>query len=156
MGAISVVHNLLSHMMRIPYKLICWSIWISGCFCIAISLYANKTFTTGFTNNLLVGTLFSSIPFAVIAIIAKKTFESLTMDSYHKNIRFSGVAVSFVLTFLFAIWSFSSPMGDALNPAGFFWLLSFATIFTGFITGALSYVLITKLRGKAKNISQKE
>jgi len=128
-------------MMMPKEKMVYWSIWFIGILSIAIPWF----FCHKHVHNFLFATLYSSISFAGLAVYAKTVLESKEISSYHRNIKFSGIIGAFVLTASFAIVAFSSQI-DSFTPASFFWILSFGTMFIGFVLGGLVYVVIAKLK----------
>ena len=128
------------------YKLICWSIWLIGYVFIAFTLFFCHADSELWhhTYIFLFSTLFSSIPFIMLAIETKKAYEDKELNSSQKKFRFSEIIGAFVLTLLFAIWSFSASMNDGLNPAGFFWILGFGTIYIGYFVDGLIHDAFAK------------
>ena len=124
-------------------KLTLWSIWLSGMAVIALSLYFNTTPGSESLGDFLFATIFSSIPFAVLAICTKQTCENKLIDANRKKTQYFGITGAYIATVLFAIWSFSASMDDALNPAGFFWILSIGSIFIGATVGIGIYKVVT-------------
>lgn len=125
--------------IKVDYKLICWSMWLAGVFAIAIALHFNSTYLSGFPGNFLILTLFSSIPFVLLAIYTKKVYENKHLNEHGQKRRLFGILGAFVSTLLYAIWAFSASMEEAFNPAGFFVILSVKSVLIGAFVGVILY-----------------
>jgi len=137
--------------MKNNVKLIYWLIWIIGLLTIgATDFFCHRDYVLRHLDNFLFVTLFSSIPFGVLAIFFKRVVEDTKTSTYDKDVKFSEITGAFIVTCVYAIWSFSASMKDALNPAGFFWILSFGTIYVGYIIGGFIYDSFDKMSKKRR------
>jgi len=127
--------------MNLNYKLVGWLIWIIG----LISICVPQVFKEPHPLGLMLAALFSSIPFAGLGLYANKVFGEKGTDLYYKNVKLSGIAGAFALTFLYAIWDFH------IYITGFFWFLALGTVFVGYVIGGLIYVAIAKVARKINN-----
>ena len=122
--------------MKFDYRIICWLIWLIGLFSIGVTdLLCYKVFALQHVYNFIIATLYSSIPFGVLALYTKQVCENKEFTSAQKNVRFSGIFGAFVLTIIYAIWATSAPRDDALNPAGLFFIFAYKYIFLGALAG---------------------
>lgn len=143
--------------LTIREKIVCWGIWLIGCFAPIFGFLVTKITNIIFYGEDIVTIkpsvifwapiflLLASIPFAGIAVYAKTLFKNSSISKEIKEIRAYGVFGAFLFTLLLEIWSFW-PSVLAKTDFLFYPLFSVGTIMIGFIGGSFVGVAIRELK----------